>query len=417
MRLCALACAVGLAVAPAVAETATAQTGVAPTASAQSAVAQSVVARAAAARTSVSVTYLREVQPPKAVLSNLDPVPADLGLAGARLGLADNATTGRFLGQDYSLAEVEVPEGGDVVAAARTALAESPFLVLDAADATILAVADLPEAKGALIFDVASASDTLREADCRPNVLHTAPTRSMRADALMQVLQTRRWTDLAMIAGTYPDDVDFAQAIRASAEKFNLSLEGEKTWAFDADMRRSAAQELPVFLQDLPDHDILIVADETDDFARYVAYNGWTPRPVAGSEGLTPVGWSGSMEQWGAAQLQVRFEDGAAREMAPKDYAAWAALRSIGEAVTRTEGADPAALRAYMLSDAFALDGFKGRPLSYRAWNGQLRQPIAVTAPRAVVVMAPLTASCIRSANWTPLGRDEPETACTAFRD
>ena len=392
MRLCALACAIAFLAAPAAAQT-------------------------TAAQTSVPVSYLREVQPPKAVLSNLDPVPADLGLAGARLGLADNATTGRFLGQDYSLAEIEVPEGGDVLAAARTALSESPFLVIDASDATILAVADLPEAKGALIFNVASGSDALREADCRPNLLHTAPTRSMRTDALMQFLQSRRWTDLAMIAGTYPDDVDFAEAIRASAEKFNLNLKAEKTWAFDADMRRSAAQELPVFLQDLPEHDILIVADETDDFARYVAYNGWTPRPVAGSEGLAPLGWSPVMEQWGAVQLQERFEAGASREMAPKDYAAWVALRSIGEAVTRTRGADPATLRAYMLSDAFALDGFKGRPLSYRAWNGQLRQPIAVTTPRAVVVMAPLEGFLHPVSELDTLGRDEPETACTAFRD
>ena len=371
----------------------------------------------ALAGTAVPVTYLREVAPPRAVLSNLDPVPEDLGLAGARLGIADNATTGRFLGQDYTLSEVAVPEGGDVLAAARAALAASPFLVLDAPDATILAVADLPEAQGALIFDIASGSDALREADCRANVLHTAPTRSMRSDALMQFLQSRRWTDLAMIAGTYDDDVDYAEALRASAEKFNLRLRGEKTWAFDADMRRSAAQELPIFLQDLPDHDILLVADETDDFARYVAYNGWTPRPVAGSEGLTPVGWSPVMEQWGAAQLQERFEDGSARDMAPKDYAAWVAVRSIGEAVTRTNGADPAALRAYMLSDAFALDGFKGRPLSYRSWNGQLRQPIAVTAPRAVVVMAPLDGFLHPVSELDTLGRDEPETACTAFRD
>lgn len=371
----------------------------------------------ALAGTAVPVTYLREAAPPRVVLSNLDPVPEDLGLAGARLGIADNATTGRFLGQDYTLSEVTVPEGGDVLAAARAALAASPFLVLDAPDATILAVADLPEAQGALIFDVASGSDALREADCRANVLHTAPTRSMRSDALMQFLQSRRWTDLAMIAGTYDDDVDYAEALRASAEKFNLRLRGEKTWAFDADMRRSAAQELPIFLQDLPDHDILLVADETDDFARYVAYNGWTPRPVAGSEGLTPVGWSPVMEQWGAAQLQQRFEGQSARSMAPKDYAAWVAVRSIGEAVTRTKGADPAALRAYMLSDAFALDGFKGRPLSYRSWNGQLRQPIAVTAPRAVVVMAPLDGFLHPASELDTLGRDEPETACTAFRD
>lgn len=371
----------------------------------------------AAAEMAVSVTYLREIAPPKAVLSNLDPAPADLGLAGARLGITDNATTGRFLGQSYQLAEVDVPEGGDILGAARSALAASPYLILDASDASILAVADLPEAKGALIFDVASGSDTLREAECRANVLHTAPTRSMRADALMQFLQSRRWTDLTMIAGTYPEDVDYADALRASAKKFNLKLRAEKTWAFDADMRRSAAQELPIFLQDLPDHDVLLVADETDDFARYVAFNGWTPRPVAGSEGLTPVGWSANMEQWGAAQLQLRFEAVAGREMQPKDYAAWVAARSIGEAVTRTKDCAPEPVRAYLLSGDFALDGFKGRPLSYRDWNGQLRQPIAVTAPRAVVTMAPVEGFLHPVSELDTLGKDRPETLCTAFTE
>ena len=220
-----------------------------------------------------------------------------------------------------------------------------------------------------------------------------------------------------MISGSRAADVDFADALRRSAKKFNLRIRGEKVWAFDADMRRSAAQELPVFLQDLRDHDVLVVADETDDFARYVPYNSWIPRPVAGSEGLTPVGWSPVMEQWGAAQLQSRFEAAAGRDMSPKDYAAWVALRSIGEAAARTQACDPATLRAYMLSADFALDGFKGRPLSYRDWNGQLRQPIAVTAPRAVVAMAPLDGFLHPVSELDTLGLDRPETLCTAFTE
>ncbi|MCA8881906.1 MAG: ABC transporter substrate-binding protein [Rhodobacteraceae bacterium] len=371
----------------------------------------------ALAETAIKVTYLRELAPPRAVLSNLDPVPEDLGVAGARLGTADNMTTGRFLGQSYALAEIDVETGGDVLAAARAALAESPYLILDAPDETLLAIADMPEAQGALLFDVSSGSDDLRETECRTNLLHTAPTLSMRSDALMQFLQSRRWTDLAMISGSRAADVDFADALRRSAKKFNLRIRGEKVWAFDADMRRSAAQELPVFLQDLRDHDVLVVADETDDFARYVPYNSWIPRPVAGSEGLTPVGWSPVMEQWGAAQLQSRFEAAAGRDMSPKDYAAWVALRSIGEAAARTQACDPATLRAYMLSADFALDGFKGRPLSYRDWNGQLRQPIAVTAPRAVVAMAPLDGFLHPVSELDTLGLDRPETLCTAFTE
>ena len=48
---------------------------------------------AAASETRVRIAYLEVAQPQPPVLSNLDPAPSDLGLEGARLGLADNATT------------------------------------------------------------------------------------------------------------------------------------------------------------------------------------------------------------------------------------------------------------------------------------------------------------------------------------
>ena len=59
--------------------------------------------------------------------------------------------------------------------AAREALASSRVLFVDAPAEGLLAVADLPEAQGALIFNVASGERRLRDADCRANVLHTIP--------------------------------------------------------------------------------------------------------------------------------------------------------------------------------------------------------------------------------------------------
>jgi ABC transporter substrate binding protein (PQQ-dependent alcohol dehydrogenase system) len=176
-------------------------------------------------------------------------------------------------------------------------------------------------------------------------------------------------------------------------------------------------EEIPRFLQDLPDHDVLLVADETDDFGRYVEHNVWLPRPVAGSDGLRPVAWSHVIEAWGAVQLQNRFEDAAGRPMQSRDYAAWLAVRAVGEAVTRTNSADPGTWRAYMLSDAFQLDGFKGRGLSFRAWNGQLRQPIAVANARALVTMAPVEGFLHQRNEMDSLGLDAPESACTAFTE
>jgi len=370
----------------------------------------------AQAETVMKVGYLKVDTPRPPVLSNLDPVPEDLGLAGARTGLEDNATTGRFLGQTYALLEDRVPEGGDAIAAAKAMLAQTPFVLLDAPARTQLAIADLEEARGALLFNVSSGETALRSEECRANLLHSLPSDAMRTDALAQVLMQKRWTDLVLIAGTHPEDLAYVEALRRSLTKFGLKLADEKTWAFDADMRRNAAQEVPLFTQDFGDYDALIVADELGDFGRYILYNTWQARPVVGSEGLSAVAWSPVMEQWGAAQLQSRFTKAAGRAMMPRDYAAWAAVRTLGEAVTRRDSSDPANLRGYILSETFELAGFKGRPMTYRSWNGQLRQPIAVVHPRAMVAQAPLEGFLHRVNELDTLGLDEPESKCEAFK-
>ncbi|MEM1264696.1 MAG: ABC transporter substrate-binding protein [Pseudomonadota bacterium] len=375
------------------------------------------LATGAMADVSVDIQYIRQIVEAPPTLSNLDAPPEDLGVMGAMLGVADNETTGRFLGQTYSLTVVDVPLDGDPLAAARAALSESPYLVLDAPATTVLAIADLPEAAGALLFNAGAPDPALRDDACRANLLHTAPSTAMRADALMQFFVARRWEELALVQGSHPRDRAFARALTQSADKFGLRIRATKDWVFDADMRRNASQEVPLFTQDLPRHDVLLIADEIADFGRYIAYNTWEPVPVAGSEGLMPVAWAPVVEQWGAAQLQGRFEETADRDMAPLDYAAWAAVRTIGEAVTRTSSDDAATLRAFILSDAFELAGFKGRPLTYRGWNGQLRQPIPLVTERAVVASAPLEGFLHRTTELDTLGLDAPETACTAFEE
>ena len=51
----------------------------------------------------MSIAWLKAAEDLPPTLSNLDPVPDNLGAAGAEIALADNATTGRFMGQDWSL--------------------------------------------------------------------------------------------------------------------------------------------------------------------------------------------------------------------------------------------------------------------------------------------------------------------------
>jgi len=372
-------------------------------------------ASSAVAEIAIPMTYLRQEVEAPPVLSNLDPIPQDRGIAGADVALTDNRTTGGFLGQNYSFSIVSVEPGGQILDAARQALASSKILFLETEAETMLAIADLPEAKEALLFDVSSGARILRDADCRPNLLHTMAEDAMRTDALMQVLKARRWTRTVLIVGPKPEDKAYAETLRTSAQKFGVEILATKDWSFNTDLRRAAGQEIPLFTQDFPDYDVLLIADEADDFARYVQDNTWLPRPVAGADGLRGEGWAPVLEQWAAVQLQNRFEKAAGREMTSRDYAAWTALRTIGEAVTRTNSADPAVLRSFILSDKFALDGFKGRSLTYRNWNGQLRQPMAVVNARALVELAPLDGYLHQTNDMDTLGLDKPESTCTAF--
>src|SRR5262245_57718810 len=70
----------------------------------------------------INIGYLRRTDP-KSTLSLIQMPANNDGLAGARLAIDDNNTTGRFLDQRFSLEDVRLEGGADAVAATM-ALAE-----------------------------------------------------------------------------------------------------------------------------------------------------------------------------------------------------------------------------------------------------------------------------------------------------
>jgi ABC transporter substrate binding protein (PQQ-dependent alcohol dehydrogenase system) len=98
--------------------------------------------------------------------------------------------------------------------------------------------------------------------------------------------------------------------------------------------------------------------------------------------------------------------------MTETDYGVWAAVRSIGEAAARTRSTDFQKITAYMRSPEFALAGFKGQKLTYRDWNGQLRQPILLVAPKALVSVSPQEGFLHPVTELDTLGYDRPESNC-----
>ena len=351
-------------------------------------------------------------------LSYLDQPPEDEGIAGARLGIADNDTTGHFTGQSFELVENIAPEDGDVAAAFRDLAAKGVRLVVtDLAAAELLSVAGLPEAAPATIFDAGSPDDRLRGEDCRANVLHLLPSRAMLADALVQYLVAKRWPNLLLVVGHGEGDQEFAGDIRHAAQKFQAHIAQEKPWTFVPGARRTdtghfAIQaEVARFTQGIS-YDVLVVADEEDEFGDDLSYRTFDPRPVAGTQSLVPSAWARPHEQWGATQLQARFLHQAKRWMTDHDYAAWMAVRAIGEAATRSKSTDPAAISAFLRSDHFELAAYKGARLSFRSWDGQLRQPILLADARSLVSVSPQPGFLHQFSELDPLGIDKPETKC-----
>jgi ABC transporter substrate binding protein (PQQ-dependent alcohol dehydrogenase system) len=351
-------------------------------------------------------------------LSYLDQPPDDEGIQGARLGIADNNTTGHFTGQSFALVESVAPEGGDVAAAFRKLTAKGIRLVVtDLAAPELLSVAGLPDATQVTIFNTAAPDDRLRAEDCRANILHLLPSRAMLADALVQYLVVKRWPDILLVVGNSDGDREFAADIRHAALKFQAHIVEDKPWTFVPGARRTDTghfaieAEVARFTQGIS-YDVLVVADEEDEFGDDLPYHTFEPRPVAGTQGLVPSAWARPFEQWGATQLQNRFLRQAKRWMTDRDFAAWMAVRAIGEAATRSKSADPAVISAFMRSDRFDLAAYKGARLTFRSWDGQLRQPVLLADPRSLVSVSPQPGFLHQFSELDTLGIDQPETKC-----
>ncbi len=365
----------------------------------------------------IGIGYLRHAGV-KSTLSLVEQPAENDGLAGARLAIEDDNTTGKFLNQHFTLTEVRLKEGDDAVAAATQLAGHAGNIILDLPADEILKVADALRDRGTVLFDAGSIDDRLREQDCRANVVHVAPTRSMLADALGQYLVWKQWKRWLLVVGSHDNDRLYADALRRAASRFGAKIVQERTFEDTGGARRTDSgvtliqRQMPVFTQSAPAYDVLVAADESEVFASYLPYRTWDPRPVAGSAGLVPTSWDASHDQWGAIQIQNRFVKLNSRHMTALDMQAWTAARMIGEAISRTNSADPKTVFGFIKGKDFSVAAFKGQRLTLRDWNLQLRQPILLADGRMVVSVSPQEGFLHQFSELDTLGVDRPETKC-----
>lgn len=160
------------------------------------------------------------------------------------------------------------------------------------------------------------------------------------------------------------------------------------------------------------DYDVVAIFDAGGEFARELPYRTVLPRPVVGGSGLTAQAWSPFHDRDGAPQLSRRFAKRSGRPMGSYDWASWMAARAIVEAVVRDSSATANEQWKALKHGDVGIDGYKGQRLTFRYWDGQLRQPMLLVHGNGVVEMAPLDGFLHPLTGLDTLGFDAPESAC-----
>ncbi|MBA3597179.1 MAG: branched-chain amino acid ABC transporter substrate-binding protein [Methylibium sp.] len=310
--------------------------------------------------------------------------------------------------------EVETEEAADLAAARSAAVAAekagAAVLIADLPAEWLLAVTDAVKIP---VLNVSAAADPLRGANCRANLFHIMPSERMRADALAQTLLSRKWSKLLLLVGSSPIDQQRAQVVQAALKRYGLQLVANKPFKLSADPReRNLAN--PLLLTAGTQYDAVWVVDSDGEFARALPYRTVLPRPVVGDAGLVPVGWHAQFERFGAPQVSRRFHKATDRPMTAHDWSAWMAGKAlVALASAQPKGPNTAWQQALGKTQ---LDGSKGVSMTFRPWDGQLRQPMLLTDGQGVISQAPIEGILHPTNVLDTLGTDAGEKLCKAPR-
>ncbi len=332
---------------------------------------------------------------------------------GARVAARDSRVIGRSLGIRFELIGAVLPEDEEAPAAIRRLMAEKNIRVflLDLPIEEVKAAAAALSQDDLILFNPRHRADTLRGEHCAPVLFHTIPSHAMLMDGLAQYLFKKNWTEVLVLEGEAEADKTLSAAFQESARKFRLEVVDVRPFVLSNDPRERDQNNIALLTGEA-DYDVIFLADTAGEFGRYLPFNSYLPRPVIGSEGLVAGAWHWTWERHGAPQLNQRFDRRAKRRMAAEDWAAWAAVRSVVEAIARSGSTDPAALRAFLTSEDARLDLYKGVPGSFRSWDNQLRQSILLHTHNAVTARAPIEGFLHEKNDLDTLGADARETKC-----
>ena len=336
--------------------------------------------------------------------------PGGPALDGVQMAIADGKLEldGNNTGVTITTFEVSDPASARA-AAIRAEKEGASVLLTDLPAAWTLAVADA--APKLPVINVSEPSDALRQADCRKQLFHTLPSERMRFDALAQTLVARKWLNVLLLTGPSPQDSLRSAAALGAMQRFGLKLVASKPFKLSADPReRDLANPALLTSNTQGNYDAVWVVDSDGEFAAGLPYRTALPRPVVGDAGLVALAWHDKFDRYGAPQVSRRLQRAAKphpRPMTAQDWASWMA----GKALVAAAMAAPQQTAMQALA-TMALDGSKGQAMSFRAWDGQLRQPLLMSDGQSVISSAPVDGMLHPKNTLDTLGADGPEKLC-----
>lgn len=227
--------------------------------------------------------------------------------------------------------------------------------------------------EGTTVFNVGAPDDRLRNEGCQRRAFHVMPSVAMYADALTQLLiEQRKLMRWGVVGDGSPRGAEIEAAVRRSVARRGGTVTADAAGdvvllavddrGADAAVARALAEGRP------------------GDRIAGIGESGLR-LPADRAAGIWAVGWHHGLERFSARELNGRFRRRWNAPMSEASWAAWAALKLVGEAVVRVGASDGNALVAFMES-APPFDGHKGEALTFRRWDHQLRQPLYVVGPR-----------------------------------
>lgn len=339
--------------------------------------------------------------------------PGGRSQAAAQIALDDSAFTLQNGGwASARLVPIEAPNAAGLTAALQRLLQQGVHqVVLELPAAGVAQVAAAARGKDVILYNAAAPEDVLRASQCAANLLHTLPSEAMQSDAIAQLLVARKWNHPLVLYGPTPADALLRAAWERSAKRFGMKPVAEHPFKLSNDPRERDLGNVRLLTSDR-DYDAVVVLDAQGDFAREVPYRTVLPRPVVGSNGLTAQAWSPYDERYGAPQLTRRFQRKAGRPMTSYDWATWMAARAATEVASALPKASALQQLQALKGGTVTLDGYKGQRLTFRAWDGQLRQPLLLTHGDGLADVAPLEGFLHPRTTLDTLGYDAPETGC-----